>query len=483
MTGFAVGAAALTGVAFGWWGVLALVAIVIPMLIVGRKGSAAAVSVLILLAASAGAWRAGHHESFIARELAPTGPGMSTVVTVPARTGQRQYFVAELMTHDRRAGDDRTIRTCVTASSLPAVHLGDVVRLTGESRAAADVSSAQRAGMMARGCQATLFAVSQEIVESRPGLARALADVRSRLGSNLRQSAPGDAGVLLTGLVTGDDEGFSRDREASFLRAGATHLTAVSGSNMALVAGILATAGAATVGRFRRVWLVVFFGGLWSYALVSGAYAPAVRAAIVASAAVLAFHFGRRADFPTLILLAAGAMVLVDPRQIEALGFRLSVAASLALAVVLPGMIARYRASHVSLVIGATIAAQIATLPLLLATFGTVSLGSLPANVLAAPLAAIAMPIAALAAVASAVSPTVGEAIAAPAILAAMALIGVVDLFGAPRGYVSVGVPPLGAALVMAATGSAILLLLSGDVPRILNRRWDRRDNREKLTS
>ena len=51
-------------------------------------------------------------------------------------------------------------------------------------------------------------------------------------------------------------------------------------------------------------------------------------------------------------------------------------------------------------VLTATVAAQLATLPVLLPAFGTVSLTSVPANIVAVPLVAIAMPLAALAAIA-----------------------------------------------------------------------------------
>jgi competence protein ComEC len=225
-----------------------------------------------------------------------------------------------------------------------------------------------------------MFAETIRVVDSTSTVARMLADARARLGAVLRSAAPGDSGVLLTGLVTGDDAGFSPARERAFMQTGTTHLTAVSGSNLALVAGILATAGAMTVGRYRLVWQALTLIGIWSYAFLSGAQAPAVRAAIVASAAVLAFRFGRRPDFPTLIVLAAGGLALLDPGHVEALGFRLSVAASLALAVVLPGMVQTGRFRAVPSALAGVVAAQLATLPLLLPVFGTISLLSVPAN-------------------------------------------------------------------------------------------------------
>jgi hypothetical protein len=114
-------------------------------------------------------------------------------------------------------------------------------------------------------------------------------------------------------------------------------------------------------------------------------------------------------------------------------------------------------------VLTATVAAQLATLPVLLPAFGTVSLLSVPANIVAVPLAAIAMPLAALAAIAGSFWPPLGEVIAAPAILAATALIESIDALAALDAYVSVGVPPLPAAAAIAATVSILLLLIAGN--------------------
>jgi len=307
-----------------------------------------------------------------------------------------------------------------------------------------------------------MYATSIQVLGSAPSVQRGLADLRSQLGAALRQAAPGDAGVLLSGLVTGEDDGFSTERRNAFIRTGTTHLTAVSGSNLALIAGILATIGSATIGRHRGLWQLITIVAIWAYALISGTQSPSVRAAIVATAAVLAFRVGRRPDYVTLIVLAAGAMVVVEPGQLDSLGFRLSVAASLALVIVMAGMMAMDGAPPLAGVLTATVAAQLATLPVLLPAFGTISLTSIPANIIAVPLVAIAMPLAALAAIAGLIWPPLGEMIAAPAALAATALIRTIDVLGAPEANVGVGVPPLPAAAAIAATASVLLLLIAG---------------------
>jgi competence protein ComEC len=463
MTGIVAGTAAIVGVALGWWGALIVALISVIALAIGSSRPPWAIYAVGIVAVVLGAWRADTQATTGEIGHLYQDARSAIIVSAPVFTGQRQYFSVEPTIDDGSSHTHPPARICVTADPMPIVHLGDAVELHGALEVAADLSIRNRAAISIRGCGGSLYAESMHITNSSASAERVVADLRTGLGTVLRRSAPGDAGVLLSGLVTGDDDGFSPERKNAFIRTGTTHLTAVSGSNLALLAGILATAGGATIGRHRAAWQMLTIVGIWVYALVSGTQSPSLRAAIVATAAVAAFRVGRRPDFMTLILLAAGAMVLVQPRQIEALGFRLSVVASLALVLVLTPLQARSRTSWLSFVLTATVAAQLATLPVLLPAFGTVSLMSVPANIVAVPLAVIAMPLAALAAIAGSFWPPLGEVIAAPANLAATALIRSVDVLAAPQAYVGIGVPPQPAAVAIAVTVSILLLLIAGN--------------------
>ena len=466
MTGMVAGAAALIGVAIGWWGAVCVALLAAVTLAVGQNRPRWSICAVALVAVVLGAWRAETDSPVVHIDHLIQGAPSAVVVTVPDLTGQRQSFAVELPSEYGVPAASRAARVCVVAGPVPAVRLGDTVRASGKMENLADLPMGIRAALSARGCVASLYATSVRVLSASPSVLRGLADLRTQLGTALRQAAPGDAGVLLSGLVTGDDEGLSTERRAAFIRTGTTHLTAVSGSNLALVAGILATVGSATIGRRRGLWQSLTILGIWAYALISGAQPPSVRAAIVATAAVLAFRVGRRPDYLTLIMLAAGAMVVLEPGQIESLGFRLSVAASLALVLVLPPLMAMDGMSRFAGVLTATVAAQLATLPVLMPAFGTISLTSIPANIVAVPLVAVTMPLAALAAIVSLIWPPLGEVIAAPAALAATALIRTIDVLGAPEANLSVGVPPLPAAAAIAVTASVLLLLIAGSAFR-----------------
>ncbi|MCV5427306.1 ComEC/Rec2 family competence protein, partial [Escherichia coli] len=66
---------------------------------------------------------------------------------------------------------------------------------------------------------------------------------------------------------------------------------------------------------------------VWSYAVMVGLEAPALRAAIVATLTILGAWSGRRPDPLTLLALALGGMALVEPSMVRGAGFWLSAAA------------------------------------------------------------------------------------------------------------------------------------------------------------
>lgn len=471
--GIAAGVGALIGVALGMAGVVAIACVILGMAAFRRSIRPGAPLAVAVVAGLLGMGRGATVEP-----APPAGehlvlPAHAIVVDAPISSRNYQHFViSEIGSDDATTRQSAPERFCVASSAIPEVSLGDQLELDGDAELAIDASTPMRAYLNSRNCEASAFASDVKILSFDSSMGREIAELRRRLGMTLQSSVPGDAGILLTGLVTGDDAGFSPEREDAFQRTGTTHLTAVSGSNLALVAGIFATVGAATFGRHRVPWQALTVGGIWFYALVAGLQPPAIRAAIVVTAAIFAFVFGRRPDFVTLIVVAAGLMALLDPSRIEALGFRLSVAASLAIAVVLPALMERGQLGPLAGALAATTAAQLATLPFLLPIFGTVSLLGIPANVLVAPLTAMAMPLAALAALAGLVWQPLGEIVAAPAGMIANVTLAIVDGLGAEETQVRLGIPPLSALGVIGMTCVVLVFALNAAALPSGMRRW-----------
>jgi len=465
VTGIALGVAFLLAAAGGPLAALAILLVAATVAAVVAEGRLLAPALAVVVAAAAGAWRGEPPPSVGPVPWADAASAIRGRVTdVPAVTARSQRFV--LAVDEVEVADRRLLgqgRVCLWGPALPEVGLGDRIAAGGRVVPIVDAAGASRAYLRQQGCAASMQAAWLEMEAAGSGWQRWVARASRRLSRVLQEGAAGDAGVLLSGLVTGDDHAFSEQRRQAFLLTGTTHLTAVSGSNVALLVTVAVTLGAATGRRRRLVWLAPTTAAVWAYALLAGAEPPAVRAALVATAALFAARVGRRPDCVTLVVLAAAAMVALQPSQLWRLSFQLSLAASLALAVVLPAVAPTGLWGWLRAGLLALLAAQLATLPILLPLDGRASPIALPANLLVGPLVDVAFPLAALASVAGLLWAPFGEVVLFPAWLCAEGILAIVDALAAAPGATSVGAVPLPHAAVLTASVSLAILLLSDE--------------------
>lgn len=211
------------------------------------------------------------------------------------------------------------------------------------------------------------------------------------------RAVPGPGGDLAAGVILGDRRRLSGTQaDTDFRTTGLTHLVAVSGSHLVVVAALVAWAMRSM--HLSRRWTVactVAVIGL--YVVATGVQASAVRAWGMAAVASTAGLSGRRSDASAGLAFAAGVALVAYPPVAFDLGFRLSVAAVAGLvlfsrlaeswtAAALPGL-ARRLAGPVAL----TLTAQAATVPLTVGTFGVVSVISPVANLFVAPLVSLVL--------------------------------------------------------------------------------------------
>lgn len=209
---------------------------------------------------------------------------------------------------------------------------------------------------------------------------------------------PAREAALARGFVLGDDEGVDARTEEDFRRAGLSHLLAVSGQNVALLI-LLAMPVLAAFGiplRERLLWL---FALIALYVPVAGAGPSIQRAAVMGAASVLATLAGRPASRLYGLLLALLVTLAVDPGVAGDIGWQLSFAAVVGIfllagplrtAIVArlgPGAWRRALAEGAAV----TLAATLATAPLIAFHFETLSTTTLAANLLAMPAVAPAM--------------------------------------------------------------------------------------------
>lgn len=188
----------------------------------------------------------------------------------------------------------------------------------------------------------------------------------------------------VAGLLLGADDGFSQKWKDAFRRTGTSHLTAVSGYNVSLV---IAAAQAFLLRLpFRRgARLLLAAGSIVVFVALTGASGSVVRAAVMIAAVEAGRYLGRPVKPLRALLLAATLIGLFSPRSLVAdRGFQLSVLAAFGLVTIAPAFQASLPSHWPRAPVewmSQTLAASVATAPLIAWMSGAYSLVSLPANV------------------------------------------------------------------------------------------------------
>lgn len=192
-----------------------------------------------------------------------------------------------------------------------------------------------------------------------------------------------DAGLVL-GLTIGDDRLIPDVIQEDFRTTSLSHLTAVSGANVAMVlAAVALLLRAFRVSRRSQILVGLFTIGF--FAVVTRGEPSVLRASVMASLVLAAFLFGRRNDPLHGLVFAFVALVVFDPFLLWSIGFQLSFAATLGILLITPRVLDRLRGlpRPVAEALALGIGAQIAVAPLLALHFRAVSLAGVPANLAA----------------------------------------------------------------------------------------------------
>ncbi len=240
-----------------------------------------------------------------------------------------------------------------------------------------------------------------------------------RLRTGLRDAAsglPAGARGLVPGLVDGDVSRMPEQLTADFRTTGLTHLTAVSGANVAIVCGAVLFAVRRGLRLGPRVSAVLAGLALAGFVILARPQPSVVRAGVMGGLALAALASGRRrAALPALsaaVILVVGA----QPAMARSIGFALSVLATVALLLVAPPL-ARWVARHgvpmwLAAAIAVPVAAHLVTAPLIASISGQVSLVAIPANLLVAPAVAPATILGVVVALVSPISGSLARAVA-----------------------------------------------------------------------
>jgi competence protein ComEC len=394
------------------FGLAAAAGIAVALAALLRSASGALACAAVAIGLLLGAWRA----TAIAL---PSGPGSisglvdsgaievaGTVVDDPRPRGSTEQVVLDVLlarvdgrTHGVRG------RLLVTLPRALQLAVGSRVVVRGVVEAPAAFDDFDYPAFLARqGIGGLVRTREARLIDEPPraGPAEIAAAARKWLLDGLHVMVPEPEAALGAGILLGVRSSISPEISDDFAVAGLTHVVAISGWNIAIVAAIVATLMRPLEQRRGGRWLAPAAAAatIAGYVVLTGASPSVVRAALMAGAMMVARFGGSRAHAASALGLAALLMLVIAPSVLWDVGFQLSALATAGLILFAGSIEARLAGWPAWLrePIALTLAAQLTTLPVVVGSFARLSLVAPLANVAVVPLVPLVMLVCAVAA-------------------------------------------------------------------------------------
>ena len=400
--------AAAFGIGSLWPGVVVVMAGIASVALVRRHGRIAFGAVLIGLVIIAATFR---YDASVPAEASDNADmlfrfndsepvtliGTVREVSEERETNQRfRLSVEEVLSHD---GSWQPVNgsVLVIARLFPRFEYGDRLQLDGQLETPPALPGFDyREYLARRGIVSLSSFASIQILESGGGshILRSIYSIRATLANSLERSMPEPEAGLAKGILLGLRSSIPRDLTEDFNSSGISHLVAISGYNVMLIAGFTV---AALAGLFGRRWAICCsIGVIVFYAGLVGGSPSVLRATIMAVVVLTASLAGRPRESLNALVFTAALLTLWQPLIVHDVAFQLSFAATLGIVLlagriqeaievrirrVAPDAAARLLAEH----LGVTTAATLVVLPIIAVTFDQISPIALATNLLIVP--------------------------------------------------------------------------------------------------
>lgn len=424
------------------------------VLIAGRRRSP--VSVVCAVALAAASIAAGHvwalqpGRDTLAAHTGATSAEVRVTASVASAWPGAWRFTGHARLDSGESGD---VVVLFTGDRPDGMDVGAVVFVRGTT---APARTGERAVIRIRAARPPTVSVVASGADAVAAVLRnGLTDRSARL--------PGAGAALLPGLAVGDTSAVSDDLDQAMKTSSLSHLTAVSGSNCAIVVGaVFALAARCRAPRWVRV--AVALAALAGFVVLVTPEPSVVRAAAMATTAMLALLLGRTREGAAILSTAITVLLCADPWLSTSIGFLLSTAATAALLLLarpITRTLSRVMPVSVALVIAVPLAAQLACSPILIILTPAVSVWGVLANMVAAPAAPLATVFGLLACLTAPI-PVLGAALTAVAWVPAQWVGSTAELFaGMPVASVA-WFDGIGGSLTLAMVCAAVTGMLVG---------------------
>lgn len=354
--------------------------------------------------------------------------------TIVDRDGDaiRQKLELKNLVIDGVPAEDRVL---LFAPGYPKVETGSIVDFSCKLEAPEPFDGFQYDRYLAsKDIYATCFVQEAPFVAGKSNRFTALDRLHDDVLAVINRTFGEPHAALLAGLLMGDDN-FTDEWKERFLRTGTSHVVAASGSNVTMLAFVL-MAILVSLGLRRQRAFPFVVAGIVAFVIIAGAEAAVTRAGIMGILALSATQLGRKTTPRNIILLTVAIMLLDEPRLLrDDVGFQLSVLSTIGLVTMSKYFSEKFDFIPETLglreAFATTIAATIATLPIVIFGFGKISIISPFVNLLVLPFIPYAMLTGAVATVIGTLDQSVGAFVAGPAWLLLSAMLEIIEAMAA----------------------------------------------------
>lgn len=296
----------------------------------------------------------------------------------PEQRGAQQRVVATM------SSGEYSGKALVYATTGQVLLPGDRVRLRGRLELPPPLAEFDYRKYLAKdGVYSLLYRAEVERLASGSGPRWLLVNLRRVFQSRLQRLFSEPESSFLLGILLGQRDGLPTSLESAFQRTGTIHVLALSGYNISVLVAVMV----GLLGRTRSASLLAI-GLIVTFVIFVGPSASVVRAAAMGGFILLATAFGRPQLAVLACLITAAGMLLANPWSLRYdLGFDLSFAGTLGILFFAEPLADRlaWLPRLLQEPVGATLAATLSTLPIIVGSFGLVSLASPLANAAVVP--------------------------------------------------------------------------------------------------
>jgi competence protein ComEC len=335
-------------------------------------------------------------------------------------------------------------------------HYGDILRVRGKLKTPpSNEDFSYQDYLAAQNVYSYMTTAEVTVLPGTAGnpIVAALYAYKDKSLENIYRMFPDPESSLLAGILLGVDTGLTDELQQAFKNTGTAHIIAISGFNISIIAGIFFAFFSKIFGDRRGAVFAIL--GIALYTFIVGANPAVVRAALMGTLALFARQVGRRQVALNTLLVVAAVMCIWNPLYVWDVGFQLSFFATLGLILyaepfsqaadilirkIIPASFAEKVVELFSEFVLLTLAAQLATIPIMAYHFQRISLVSFIANPFILPPQPAVMILGGLAVLLSHVSLLAGQLVAWIAYPFVVYTIRMVELFNSvPHGTLILG--------------------------------------------